>query len=69
MENASKALLMAGGVLIALLVISLSMFLIGRAQDTALSVEERRLQTVTQEQINKLLAQINSWNAYGAQDW
>lgn len=26
-------------------------------------------QTTAQEQINKLLAQINSWNAYGAQDW
>lgn len=25
--------------------------------------------TTAQEQINKLLAQINSWNAYGAQDW
>ncbi len=26
-------------------------------------------QTTAQQQINKLLAQINSWNAYGAQDW
>ncbi|MBE5821305.1 MAG: hypothetical protein E7311_01790 [Clostridiales bacterium] len=53
MENASKALLIAGGVLVALLVISLGMYIIGRAQNTAVSAEERRLQTLTQEQINK----------------
>lgn len=25
--------------------------------------------TTAQQKINKLIAQINSWNAYGAQDW
>lgn len=65
MENASKALLIAGGVLIALLVISLGMYILGRAQDTAVSAEERRLQTLTQEQINKFSQY--SGEIYGAE--
>lgn len=65
MENASKALLIAGGVLIALLVISLGMYIIGRAQNTAVSAEERRLQTLVQEQINKFSQY--SGNIYGAE--
>ena len=47
MENASKALLIAGGVLVALLVISLGMYIIGRAKTTAVSAEKRRLETLT----------------------
>lgn len=65
MENASKAILIAGGVLVALLVISIAMYIIGQARGTVLSAEERRLQTIKQEQVNKFSQYAG--NIYGSE--
>ena len=42
MENASKAILIAGGVLLAIIVISICMLVISNAREAFVSMEEKR---------------------------
>ena len=53
MENASKAILIAGGVLLALVVISICMLVISNAKESFVSMEERRQAQIVQEQTVK----------------
>ena len=53
MENASKAILIAGGVLLAIIVISICMLVISNAREAFVSMEERRQAQIIQEQTAK----------------
>lgn len=53
MENASKAILIAGGVLLAIIVISICMLVISNAREAFVSMEERRHAQIVQEQTAK----------------
>ncbi len=53
MENASKAILIAGGVLLALVVISICMLMISNAREAFMSIEERKHAQIVQEQTVK----------------
>ena len=53
MENASKAILIAGGVLLAIIVISICMLVISNARESFVSMEEKRQAQIVQEQTIK----------------
>ena len=53
MENASKAILIAGGVLLAIIVISICMLVISNARESFVSMEEKRQAQILQEQTIK----------------
>ena len=67
MENASKALIMVGGVLITVMVISLTMYLFTNARGVA-NASERRLKTSQIEAFNRFFinypAEITGLDAY-----
>lgn len=53
MENASKAILIAGGVLLAIIVITICMLMISNAKEAFVSIEERKQAQMVQEQTVK----------------
>lgn len=67
MENASKALLMAGGILIAILILSLAVFVVFQARELAEAYDENEKQKEIQ-QFNINFTQFQNRNNINAQE-
>ena len=66
MENASKALLIAGGVLLAMIVISMCMMIIENARTSFRSAEEKRQAQIVQEETVKFAPYVGN-DIYGSE--
>lgn len=67
MENASKAILIAGGVLLAMVVISICMLVISNAREAFVSMEEKRQAQIVQEQTVKFANYVGQQDIYGTE--